>query len=200
MAFWSSPASVEPKRQFRWILNVGEIPQWIIKSVTKPVLTTTDVAHKYFGYTYYYPGTSTWNTIDMVLVDPVNSDAVFTMATLLRQSGYKPPRNETESLVSISKDKANRAIDYVKIQQLNSEGNAIETWKLNNPFVTVADFGGTLSYDQDGLVDLKLTVRYDWATLETSNVGFGTKTVGAAGGIAVPPVSAGNVRWGGNDP
>jgi hypothetical protein len=176
--FWSTP-TLEPKRQFRWILSVGDIPQWIIKTVGKPIATTTDVAHKYFGYTYYYPGTTTWNTIDITLVDPVAPDAVNTIATILRQSGYKPPTNELD-LSAISKQKATNAIGRIDIQQVNSEGQAVETWSLNNPFVTVMDFGGTLSYDQDALVDLKMTLRYDWASLETTNFGANTTKNGVA--------------------
>ena len=170
MAFWNSPLTVEPKRQFRWLLITNNIPQWVIKSVTKPQATTTDVNHKYFGYTYYYPGTTTWNTIEMTLVDPVSPDSVNTIATMLRQSGYKPPQSEGD-LSSISKIKAINSIGSVQIKQKDSEGNDLETWTLNNPFITIADFGGTLSYNQDELVDLKITMRYDWATLETRNVG-----------------------------
>lgn len=197
MAFWSTPASVEPKRQYRWILITDNIPRWIIKSVTKPVATTSDTAHKYFGYTYYYPGTTTWNTIDITLVDPVSPDAVNTIATMLRQSGYKPPRSQND-LVAISKDKANQAFGRIAIEQRDAEGNFTERWVLNNPFITTADFGGTLSYEQDGLIDLKITLRYDWAELETSNNGNVTKTVSGRGGVAVP----GNrlTVWTGNDP
>ena len=170
LGFWNSPVNVEPKRQFRWLLITNNIPQWVIKSVTKPQATTTDVSHKYFGYTYYYPGTTTWNTIEMTLVDPVSPDSVSTIANMLRQSGYKPPTSEND-LTSISKAKANNAIGSVKIVQKDSDGRDLETWTLNNPFITIADFGGVLSYNQDELVDLKITMRYDWATLETANVG-----------------------------
>jgi hypothetical protein len=177
MAFWNSPA-VEPKRQFRWLLTLGNgIPQWIIKSVTKPIATTTDVAHKYFGYTYYYPGTTTWNTIDITLVDPVSPDAAQTIATILRQSGYRPPQNDTD-LYAISKENANNAFGSISIRQVDAQGDELEAWELNNPFVTVADFGGTLSYDQDALVDLKMTIRYDWASLVTRNRGASTAQVG----------------------
>jgi hypothetical protein len=175
MAFWNS-AAVEPKRQFRWVLTNDNIPKWIIKTVTKPVATTTDVAHKYFGYTYYYPGTTTWNTIDITLVDPVAPDAANIIATILRQSGYRPPPSETE-LEAISKAKATAAIGKVEIQQVNSEGQPVETWSLYNPFATVMDFGGTLSYDQDALVDLKMTLRYDYASITTFSYGNNSATV-----------------------
>ena len=44
--FWSS-AKTEPKRKFRWLLTiaseVGNIPAWTIKKVTKATFTVSEV-------------------------------------------------------------------------------------------------------------------------------------------------------------
>ena len=189
MAFWSS-ANVEPKTQFRWILYVNKIPQWVIKSVTKPTIETTSQAHKYFGYTYYYPGITTWNKVSVTLVDPVQPDSAATIATILRQSGFKPPVSEN-NLSAITKAKATQAIGNVSIRQVNAEGRPLETWTLNNPFITSADFGGSLAYDQETLTELKIDIQYDWATLNTANFGSQDKKVGG-----VDPKSL--TRWGSN--
>ena len=45
------------------------------------------------------------------------------------------------------------------------EENVLEKWILNNPFLTNVDFGN-LSYSSDDLVNISMTIKYDWATLE----------------------------------
>jgi len=43
--------------------------------------------------------------------------------------------------------------------------NVLEKWTLNNPFLKKVDFGN-LDYSADELVDISMTIRYDWAALE----------------------------------
>ncbi len=168
MAFWSQQ-TLEPKRQFRWVLEINAIPKWMIKTVDKPVATISSQAHKFYGHTYNYPGTVTWNDINMTLIDPVSPDAVATMATILRQGGYDPPISDSQNLISISKDSAVKSLGSVNIVQKSPEGNNIEQWTLTNPIFTSLDFGGNLSYDNEGLIELKVTVKYDWAQLITTS-------------------------------
>jgi hypothetical protein len=187
MAFWTD-RSVEPKREFRWVLLSANIPKWIVKGVTKPQLTVTDTAHKYHGYTFYYPGTGTWNTIDITLVDPVAPDSSNLIAAIMYRAGYEVPTQPT-TVTTISKKNASESLGAIQIQQVDAEGRWIEKWTLNNPFATVADFGGSLSYDNDNLINLKLTLRYDWATLETAN------SAGQLNGIGSPNRNAGSKYW-----
>jgi hypothetical protein len=184
--FWSESA-LEPKRQYRWVLQFGAVPKWMIKSVDKPVATVSSQAHKYFGHTYNYPGTVTWNDINMTLVDPVEPDAVSTMATLLRQGGYNPPNSDSATLISISKNNAVASLGIINIVHLNAAGSAIETWSLTNPIFTSIDFGGNLSYENEGLLELKLTVKYDWAQLVTAGAPYQKQTVNG--------VSPGSTYW-----
>lgn len=179
-SFWSD-SKVEPKRQFRWTFSMDQqLPSWIVKSVDKPVATVGSVTHNYFGYTYNYPGNVTWNDINITLVDPVNPDAVNSLATLLRQSGYNPPTAATQPVTTISKGSSATAIGNVYIQQRDAAGRVIEQWKLTNPIATSYDFGGSLSYNTEELIELKLTLKYDWAKLEKSGVGG---TAGTYNGI-----------------
>jgi hypothetical protein len=180
MAFWSQQ-TLEPKRQFRWVLEINAIPKWMIKTVDKPVATISSQAHKFYGHTYNYPGTVTWNDINMTLIDPVSPDAVATMATILRQGGYDPPISDSQNLISISKDNAVKSLGSVNIVQKSPEGNNIEQWTLTNPIFTSLDFGGNLSYDNEGLIELKVTVKYDWAQLIIAGKPNQTATVNGVG-------------------
>jgi hypothetical protein len=161
--FWSDPL-VEPKRQYRWVLYLGGMPTWIIKTVKKPSFTVTESPHQYLNHTFYYPARVQWNTIDITLADPVDPDASDSMLARLFAAGYEYPL-DAASTTTVSKVKANFALGEVKIVQLGAEGEAVETWSLTNSFITAIDFG-TLDYASDEMVNISATIRYDWAELD----------------------------------
>ena len=68
--FWTS-AAVSPKRKFRFLVRIGSMPngaKWYAKSVDKPVVTVATANHKFLNHTFYYPGSVTWNEINVELV------------------------------------------------------------------------------------------------------------------------------------
>ena len=40
----------------------------------------------------------------------------------------------------------------------------IEIWRLHNPWITECKFGD-LAHDSDDMLEISLTIRYDWATI-----------------------------------
>ena len=48
---------------------------------------------------------------------------------------------------------------------LDAEGAPIESWVLHNAWLKSVEFG-ELTYEDEGLVEVSMTVRYDWATVE----------------------------------
>ena len=67
----------------------------------------------------------------------------------------------------MSKAKATNALGVIRITQLDSDGNMIEEWRLWNAFITEIKYGD-LEYGADDLTELSLTLKYDWATIETA--------------------------------
>ena len=113
----------------------------------------------------------------MTLVDPVDPDASKTMLDLIELSGYVPPHNflnddrgGTTGVVTFSKKAATAAVGgRVYIHTIDEVGNPIETWSLYNPWIKNVNFGD-LDYESDDLVNVELTMRFDWAALETKGV------------------------------
>jgi len=160
--FWSDPL-VEPKRSYRWVLYLGGMPTWIIKTVKKPSFTVTESPHQYLNHTFYYPARVQWNTIEITLADPVDPDASDSMLARLFAAGYEYPL-DSATTTTVSKIKSIEALGEIKIVQLGAEGEDIETWTLTNSFITAVDFGA-LDYASDEMVNISLTIRYDWAEL-----------------------------------
>ena len=173
--FWSD-AAIEPKRKYRFLLSFNGIPQWIVKTTGKPNFSVTESEHSFINYKFYYPGRLEWDEISMTLVDPVDPDASKTMTDLMLLSGYVPPhqflndpleRGAASNVVTFSKQRATSAVGgRVFIHTINEDGAPIETWTLYNPWIKSVNFGD-LDYESDDLVNVELTMRYDWANLET---------------------------------
>tara|TARA_E500000318_G_scaffold59219_2_gene54969 strand:- start:2037 stop:2582 length:546 start_codon:yes stop_codon:yes gene_type:complete len=178
MAFWSTN-DVEPKRNFRFQVQITGLTAlgaptdilWWAKTVTTPSFDVSEVEHNYLDNKYYFPGRVSWNEVSLTLVDPISVDAVKLTNKLLETSGYTVKADET-SLETISKKKATQtAIKGMKITVLDADGNDIETWTLNNPFIKSAKYGD-LDYSNDELRTVELSVRYDWATCDNDETQF----------------------------
>ena len=168
--FWSDATQQDPKRQYRWIMRIASIPAYVLKTVSKPGFTVTESEHKYLNHTYYYPGRVEWEPVTLTLADPINPDMAATMAQILASSGYTPAQSSNDTS-TISKQQAVAALgNQIEIQQIDSEGRAVETWKLVNPFITDVKFGD-LDYTGDEMSQIDITIRYDWAELITANGG-----------------------------
>tara|TARA_R100001082_G_C4265000_1_gene117184 strand:+ start:70 stop:597 length:528 start_codon:yes stop_codon:yes gene_type:complete len=163
--FWSN-VNTDPKRRFRFILAIGSIPVWTVKTAIKPKANVSTVEHQFINHTFKYPGRVTWDNITVTLVDPVEPDMAYTFLDKLRKSGYDYP---TTSNVRGSISKAKSVVDGlggISLQQIDSDGNVIEEWFLKNPWIVSVDFGGNLDYTADEMNEITVEVAYDWAEMK----------------------------------
>jgi hypothetical protein len=95
MAFWSDSAQVEPKRGFRFIVEIGLGANMMLSggrnSVTTPSFDVGEVEHSFLGNKYYFPGKVSWTEVSLTLVDPISPDAVALTNQYLVDSGYMVP-------------------------------------------------------------------------------------------------------------
>jgi hypothetical protein len=177
--FWTD-ATLEPKRGYRFLVTLGNMPggaTYFVKSVSKPGLKISAKEHMYLGHKFHYPGLVTWdpNPISIKLVDPVSPDASQNLSAIIQAAGYVVPKNAAH-VTTMSKGAAVGALGTVVIKQLNEShgpqglggGVAVETWTLNNAFIEGVKFGD-MDYSKEELTEIEVSVRYDWATLETLN-------------------------------
>lgn len=177
MPFWTSALS-EPRRAHRFLLTLPNLAsadgaysyqQYLAKTAGKPSYQVTATEHKFLGNTYYYPGIVTWQPVNIQIVNAVNPDGNQILMDALAGSGYLNPTlqedvffNPALAPSTVNKDAALRVVGDVVIQELSGEGGTIGTWTLQNSFITDAKFGD-LTYDNDDLLNIDITFRYDWA-------------------------------------
>ena len=141
--------------------------QFYARSVQKPAFTVTTSNHKFLNHTFYYPGKVEWNEITVSMVDPVSPDATGNILTILKNSGYNVPSNLTEAgaLSTLGKANSTTAVGQVSIRALDENGDTLEEWRLNNPFITGISLND-YSYEGEDLATVDVTFRYDWASYE----------------------------------
>ena len=168
MAFWNE-ASTEPKRGFRWLLYVSGMPQFIVTKVKKPSFRVGTTPHQFLNYEFKYPGRVTWEDINFTVVDPVTPDSAASLFDILIQAGYQlPPDYQDARARTISKKGMVDSLGgQIKLVQLDATGTInLEEWTINNPQLTNVNFG-QLDYSQEGLINIDVTIAYDWATCDT---------------------------------
>ena len=177
MAFWSKnfadkPLLNDPKRKFRFKVTFNGIKSdggvlWYAKTATKPSFQIASTEHKYLNHTFYYPGAVTWQDVTITLVDPTNPDMAASLAGIIEAGGYRPPA-KPDDYTTMTKASAVSSLGTVTVTQIDHEGKELETWTLWNAFITELKFGD-LEYGADDLTELSVTMKYDWAQLETPN-------------------------------
>tara|TARA_R110000787_G_scaffold210188_1_gene320067 strand:+ start:1041 stop:1607 length:567 start_codon:yes stop_codon:yes gene_type:complete len=174
MAFWTDHTGQDPKRNFRFIATIGNMPDgatWYCKSAQKPAFTVADVSHSFLNHTFYYPGKVEWQEVEIVMVDPVSPDALANTLSIIQGSGYKPPANFTETTTP-SKASSIAALGGVNIQVIQADGSIVENWTLNGAFITSVGYS-QLSYGDDEISEITLKFRYDWADCVTASPASG---------------------------
>ncbi len=179
MAFWNL-ASSEPKRQHRFLVNFSNLQtedgqtfqEYLAMTCGTPGYSINAVTHKFLGNEYHYPGTVTWDEIQIGIVNSVNPDGNSLLYNALMTSGYLKPDEQADAFNSgdpigtVNKAQAQSGLGDVIIRELDGEGVPVGTWTLNNAWITSAKFGN-LDYGADAMLDITIGVKYDWATYET---------------------------------
>jgi|15BtaG_2_1085339.scaffolds.fasta_scaffold33828_2 hypothetical protein len=168
-----------PKRGFRFLVQIQinqEDLTFMAKSVDRPEFTVTTTPHKFFNHTFHYPGRVEWNTISLTLVDAMNPNGSEALYKYLTEIGWVVPLDAARTQnaasptgagseltdTSITKNSATGATGIVRIQEIDGNGDVGGEWTLKNTFITTANFGQH-SYESEDLLEISLTLQYDWA-------------------------------------
>jgi hypothetical protein len=170
--FWTSN-TMEPKRGFRFLINWNidnKSLQFVAKSVSRPSYTVSSNPHKFFNHTFHYPGRVEWGTITMTLVDALSPNGAELFMNYLNNIGYKTSAVQADITDhTITKESATTHAAGLVIEEQGSDanGNASTSgkWTLKNAFITEVNFGEH-SYDSEDMIDIQLTIQYDWANYE----------------------------------
>ena len=145
----------EPKQQNRFVLYVDGFPAYLIKGMGAVTVSQGTVNLNHINIQRNIKGKTTWGTISMTLFDaitPSGAQAVMEWVRLHHESvtgrdGYS---------------------DFYKkdltVNVLGPVGDVVSEWIIKGALIQEASFGD-YSYENDGVVEISMTVQPDYCVL-----------------------------------
>tara|TARA_A100001391_G_scaffold197779_1_gene178409 strand:- start:870 stop:1460 length:591 start_codon:yes stop_codon:yes gene_type:complete len=165
--FWANKTA-EPKRKYRFILNLAGIDSWVITKVQRPSFNVTETEHTFYNHKFYYPGKVEWQTVTFSTVDPIAPDATAYLMGILGACGYQVPA--PGAYASISKQRAVETLGEIKIKAKNADGKDVEIWTLRNAWIKNVNMN-EFEYASDDMLSMDIELRYDYALFNSIPAG-----------------------------
>jgi len=161
--FWASP-NLEPKKSYKYSVSFGAVASpFLIKNAKLPAMEMSTLEADYTQYKFYYPGKVTWTPVEFTIYDVIGPmSCAKRLIEVLKDAGMQFPDTAAVD-TTLSKKSVTKVLGDILIEQKDAAGNPAGTWKLINPFITNVDFG-THGYSEEALIEIAITVQYDWAT------------------------------------
>ena len=150
------PSTFEPKRKFRWILQIEGIDAFIVKTTARPQSTIEEVEIPWINHTRYVAGKHKFAPLAVTLHDPIAPSASQQVTEWIRLH-----------FESVS-GRAGYADFYkrdIQLKMLDPVGTVVELWDIRGAFIVDANFGD-LNYEGSELAEITLSLRYDNAVLQ----------------------------------
>jgi hypothetical protein len=151
--FKDAAYSWEPKKQHQFIMQIAGIPAFLIKASAKPSLSNGEITLDHINVQRYVKGKSVWNSIAVTLYDAIVPSGAQSVMDWVRLHHESVTGRDGYSTM-YKKD--------IQLQSLSPLGEIIEQWTLKNAFITETNFG-SLDWSSEDVVNIELTLRYDWA-------------------------------------
>jgi hypothetical protein len=137
-------------------MEIDGIPAYLVKTMARPSITFETITLDHINVKRYVKGKAAWQPITVTLYDPIvpsGAQAVMEWVRLHHESvtgrdGYSD---------MYKKD--------ITFNVLGPVGDKVEEWTLKGAFITDANFN-ELDYSSSDVVDISLTLRYDYAILQ----------------------------------
>lgn len=190
MPFFSDTGTggFEPKRKFRFLVSFTALGNltFMAKTAAKPSYDMTPTEHNVLNHVFKFPGIIKWSDVDITFIDAVEPNVGSKFYNALRNSGYVEPLSEAALVTGITKVGSAAACGEVIIKQLDGGGislpagvdpgdvtstlteatNVVDKWTLKNAFIKSVKFGDGLDYSSEDLVDVAVTLTYDYASYD----------------------------------
>lgn len=146
----------EPKRMYRWILNLEGIDAFTCRSFSRPSRNSDHITIDYINEKRFYAGKDEWQPLTLTLWDPVENSAAQKVMQKLRL------------LHDDATGRAGYASFYKQdftLKLLDGPGNVVEKWTAKGAFFQNVQFG-ELDFSNSEAVNITVEIRADKWFLE----------------------------------
>ena len=107
------------------------------------------------------------------LVDPIDPVMSLPMFQIIEDAGYKIPSGWNDQnqdwRKSLSKKSFSNKLGNIQIKVIDSEGKEVEIWTLHQSWVKTIDYSD-VDYASEDLMEIKVTLSYDWASISIPQI------------------------------
>lgn len=145
----------EPKLQNRFIMYLGDTPAQLVRVAKAPSFTDSVVKMDHINSYKKIRGKREWGEMPITLYDPISPSGA--------QLVMDWARTAYESVTGRAgyQDFYKREL---KFHGLGPVGDVVSEWVIKGAFISAADFG-SFDWSSDALVDIAVTITYDYAIL-----------------------------------
>ena len=141
----------EPKRKFRWIIEIDGIDAFTAKSASRPTFTTDSIEIGYINTTRYVAGKTKVGTISLTLLDAIDPSASQKVMEWIRlhfdaSTGRSAYQNFYKKTIGL--------------KMLGPVLDIVESWTGHGVFITEANFGDLDATSGDP-AEIALTLQAD---------------------------------------
>lgn len=153
-----APIEYEPLRKNRFLLRFPSdlgIQTWWVASASRPTITMGETEIPFINTSTWVVGRYLWEQISITLRDPIGPSASQAVMEWIRLA--------SESVTG----RQGYAVAYKRdliLEMLDPTGTTVSQWILKNVMPVFSNFG-ELSYDDDALATIDLTLRPDYCIL-----------------------------------
>ena len=146
----------EPKRKFRWVLEIDGIDAFLCKTASRPQLTFEETKIQWINVERKLAGRGTWGDMSVTLYDPIAPSGAqqvmewirLNLETVTGRSGYS---------------------DFYKrdivLKMLDPVGTVVEVWSLKGCWPADINFND-LDFSSSDAVEITLSIKIDNAVLQ----------------------------------
>ena len=145
----------EPKLKNRFIMQIGGINAYLIKTANRPQIDFDEVILEHMNVTRYVKGKGRWQPLEITLYDPVVPSAAQQVMEWVRL-GHEAVTGRDGYSDFYKKD--------IDIFTLGPVGDVVEQWKLKGAFVSNANFGD-MDWTSEAPANISITIVMDYAIL-----------------------------------
>lgn len=153
-----APLDYEPLRKNRFLLRFPSdlgIQEWWVQTASRPSIDQTVTEIPFLNTTNYVLGKYKWNSINVVLIDPIGPSA--------SQAVMEWVRLHSESATGRQGYAAAYKRDLI-LEMLDPTGTVVSQWILKSCMLGNVQFGD-VGYGDDGLVNITLTIQPQYCIL-----------------------------------
>ena len=150
------PNKFEPKRKFRWVLQIEGVDAFLMKTTARPSYTTDAVELGYINATRYLAGKTKFEEMSVTLYDPIAPSAAQQIMEWIRLH-YESVSGRSGYADFYKRD--------LQLKVLDPVGTVVELWDLKGCFLTKVEYGD-LDYDSSDAAEVSISIRYDNAVLQ----------------------------------